>query len=62
MFARLDDRNVRTSVGMWVGFPLQAIDVERHHGEAILDGSEFVLLKAVPRVTVQPESSGDELI
>ncbi len=45
MFGRLDDRNVRTSVGMWVGFPLQAIDVERHHGKAVLDGSEFVLLK-----------------
>src|SRR6185312_9947553 len=62
MFASLDDHDVCASVGMWVGIPLQSIDVERRNGKAVLDGGEFVLLKAVPRVTVQPESSGDELI
>src|SRR6266446_963527 len=60
MFARLDNDDIGICVGMRVRFPLQSIYIERHDGETVLDGGEFVLLKAVPGVAVEPQCTRDE--
>jgi hypothetical protein len=60
--ASLDGCDIRNRVAMRIRFPLQTIYVERHHSDTVLDGGEFVLLKAVPGVAVQPEGAGDEFV
>ena len=46
MFARLDDDDIGTCVGMRVHVPPQSICIHRHDSDTVLNRGEFELLKS----------------